>query len=278
MISLYFYLISARTPQEINTRLLGMEFDILFRNFSQSRHNTRYQTIPFAALMRRYRVGRACNRKGNITACFLRWSAHKTHNQYINNKCQMTSHKSQHNGKQSTLCSCKDVSTFNNKGAELKAMAVGKKSRLRMSLTRAFPPWLTMPHCQYYPPPLCDLPREIPRWHSLTQRKNMSTEISGTTELRVTCKRGWLLAILRDSCRQKLNFFSCSGSFTTKALGDRKLPALPLWNTRQRQTTRAVSVYLSTSLYVSVVLVYILPLSFITERKLVWGMFSALIY
>lgn len=39
-----------------------------------------------------------------------------------------TSHKLQCNGKQSTLCSCKDVSTFNNKEAELKAMHVGKKS------------------------------------------------------------------------------------------------------------------------------------------------------
>lgn len=47
------------------------------------------------------------------------------HNQYINNKCQITSHKSHCNSKQLTLCLYKDDSTF--KEAELKAMLVGKK-------------------------------------------------------------------------------------------------------------------------------------------------------
>lgn len=49
-----------------------------------------------------------------------------------------------------------------------------------------------------------------------------------------TCKSGWLLAILRDSGNEKLNFVSCSGSFTTKALGGRKFPASPLWTSRRR--------------------------------------------
>ena len=53
-----------------------------------------------------------------------------------------------------------------------------------------------------------------------------------------TCNRGWLLAILMDSCRRKLNFCSCSVSFTMKAEGDKKQPAFALWRRERGREVR----------------------------------------
>ena len=128
--------------------------------------------------MKQYRLEGVCNRSRNI-AC-----SNMKHNQHINSKCQITSHRLQCNGKQSTMCSYialrHQVQTW--------ACAVSKRPGYEpcgdinsQGVKICYEPRTI----QYYPPHLCHLPWEIPHWEPLTWKKKLSTDINGMSELRV---------------------------------------------------------------------------------------------
>lgn len=146
-----------------------------------------------------------------------------------------------------------------------------------MSLTQGlsgFPPWLTIPHCQYYPPPLCHLPREIPQWHSLAQEEKY--EHRNKWQDRVT---SYMQERLTAGNPQRLLEAEIELLLLLRILHDESIrrqeaPSLTTLKHREETDNKSSECLFE---YVSVckcsICVYTLPHSFITERKRVWGQF-----